>query len=115
MPVFSQQKIEEKKAPKPKGIPNEVIEEYMKYVDDLDKGNEGKLEFEEGENVSQARKALVEAGVHLKQYVRVRKPRGADNVLTFVQITKKEFDEAQAKAKARGEKVRKAAQAKKEG
>lgn len=115
MPKFSQAKIEVKKPGKPKGIPTEVIEEYMKYVEALEKGSEGKLEFEEGENISQARKALVEAGVHCKKYVKVRKPRGTDNILTFVQITKAEFQEAQAKAKARGEKVRAAAQAKKEG
>ena len=114
MPKFSQAKIEEKKAAKPKGIPIEVIEEYMKYVDALEKNSVGTLEFEEGENIAQARKALVEAGVHCKKYVKVKKPRGSDNVLTFVQITKGEFQEAQAKAKARGEKVKAAAQAKKE-
>jgi hypothetical protein len=105
MPKFTQQQIEKKTA-KPKGIPEEVIAEYKKFIEALEKGNEGRLEFKEGENIAQARKALVEAGNQTKKYVRVRKPRGADNVLTFVQISKKEFDEAQAKAKARGEKLR---------
>jgi hypothetical protein len=105
MPKFSQQKIEIKTA-KPKGIPNEVIEEYMEYVKGLEKGNEGRLEFQEGENIAQARKALVEAGVHLKQYVKVKKPRGETNILTFQQITKKEFDEAKTKAMARGAKLK---------
>ena len=113
MPKFTQSKIEEKKPGKPKGIPTEVIEQYMKFVDQLEKGNEGQLEFAEGENIVQARKALVEAGIHCKKYLKVRKPRGADNILTFVLISKKEYEEAQAKAKARGEKVSKAAQAKK--
>lgn len=108
MPKFSQVKMEEKKPGRPKDIPTEVIEQYMEYVGLLEKGNEGKLEFAEGENIAQARKALVEAGVHSKKYVKVRKPRGEDNVLTFQLISKKEFDEAQEKAKARGEKVRKA-------
>jgi len=112
MPKFSQQKIEVKSA-KPKGIPNEVIEQHMEYVKGLEKGNEGRLEFEEGENIAQARKALVEAGIHCKKFLKVRKPRGEKNILTFVQISKKEYDEAQAKAKARGEKVSKAAKAKK--
>jgi hypothetical protein len=105
MPKFTQEKIEIKAA-KPKGIPNEVIEKYMEYVKSLEKGNEGRLEFEEGENITQARKALVEAGLHLKQYVKVKKPRGETNVLTFVQISKKEFDEARAKAMARGAKLK---------
>ena len=113
MPKFSQQKIEEKQA-KSKGIPNEVIEQYMKFVDQLEKGNEGKLEFEEDENIAQARKALVEAGIHCKKYLKVRKPRGEKDILTYVQISKKDFDEAQAKAKARGEKVSKAAKARKQ-
>jgi hypothetical protein len=113
MPKFTQSKIEETQA-KPKGIPNEVIEQYMEYVKALEKNNEGKLEFEEGENIAQARKALVEAGLHCKKYIKVRKPRGADNILTFVLITKKEYDESQAKAKARGEKVSKAAKARKQ-
>lgn len=108
MPKFSQAIIEVKKPGKPKGIPTEVIEQYMEYIGALERANEGKLEFDEGENIAQARKALVEAGIHCKKYVKVRKPRGEDKILTFQLITKKEFDEAQAKAKARGEKVRQA-------
>ena len=114
MPKFSQQKIEEKKPGRKPAIPDEIIEQYMEYVKALEKGSEGRLEFEEGENINKGRKALIEAGIHGKKYVKVRKPRGENNVLTFVQITKQEFQEAQAKAMARGEKVRAAAQAKKE-
>ena len=112
MPKFSQQTIEEKKqAGRKPAITNEMIEEYIEFVKALKKGNEGRLEFGEGENINKGRKALIEAGVHCRNYVKVRKSRGEDNVLTFVQITKQEFQEAQAKAKARGEKVRAAAQA----
>ena len=108
MPKFTQQKIEEKKPGKPKGIPQEVIDEYKPYIEQLEKGNEGTLEFTKSENITQGRKALIEAGIQLKKYLKVRKPRGADNILNFQIITKKEFDEAKKKAAARGAKVAKA-------
>jgi hypothetical protein len=105
MPKFSQQAIEVK-AVKQKGIPQDVVDEYKPYIEQLEKGNQGALEFGEGEDVKLGRKALVEAGVQLKQYVKVRKPRGQENVLNFVLITKKEYDEAKKKAEARGAKLR---------
>ena len=112
MPKFSQEKIAvKKKAPK-KAIPDEMIEEYMGYIGQLEKGNEGTLEFGEGENISKGRKALVEAGVNAKKYVKVTKPRGVDNVLKFQLITKAEFDEAAKKSKERGDKIRAARAAK---
>jgi len=106
MPKFKQQPIEVKKPGRPKGIPQEVIDEYKPFIEQLEKGNEGTLEFGKNENITQGRKALVEAGIQLKKYVKVRKPRGADNILTFQQITKKEFDEAKKKAAARGAKLK---------
>ena len=112
MPVFTQAKIEVKEKAAKKAIPDEMIEEYMGYIGQLEKGNEGTLEFEEGENISKGRKALVEAGVHAKKYVKVTKPRGVKNVLTFQLITKAEFDEAAKKSKERGEKIRAAKAAK---
>ena len=107
MPKFSQEKIPLKQ-PKQRGIPQEVIDEYKPFIEQLEKGNEGTLEFGKDENIAQGRKALVEAGVQLKKYVKVQKPRGKDNILKFRQITRKEFNEAKAKAKAsaRGAKVR---------
>jgi hypothetical protein len=105
MPKFTQQPIPVKTG-RPKGIPQEVVDEYKPYIEQIEKGNEGTLEFGKNENITQGRKALVEAGIQLKKYVKVRKPRGQDNVLTFSLITKKEFDEAKEKAAARGAKLK---------
>jgi len=106
MPKFSQAPIEVKKPGRPKGIPQEIIDEYKPFIEQLEKGNAGSLEFGKNENITQGRKALVEAGIQLKKYIKVRKPRGQDNILTFQQITKKEFDEAKKKAEVRGAKLR---------
>ena len=105
MPVFSQQAIETKK-PQKQAIPQELIDQYKAFIDQLEKGNEGTLEFTEGEDINKARKALVEAGVQAKKYVKVRKLRGQTNVLIFRQISKKEFDDAKKKAAERGKKLR---------
>jgi len=112
MPKFKQQKIEVKVA-KPKGIPQETIDEYKAFIEQLEKGNEGLLEFGKKEKIAVGRKALVEAGIQLKKYVKVQKVRGVDNTLKFIQITKKEFDEAKKKNKARGDKIKKARKKKK--
>jgi hypothetical protein len=105
MPVFTQQPIEVKQN-KPKGIPQETIDEYTEYIGKVRKGNEGFLEFGEDENMNIARRALKEAGVQSKKYVKVSKPRGKDNVLRFVRISKEEFDAAQEAAAARGAKLK---------
>lgn len=110
MPVFKQEKIEVKK-PGRRGrakavIPKEVIDEYKSYINQLEKGSRGALEFKKGENVNQARKALLQAGVELKKYVKVRKPRGSANVLHFEKISAKEWGAAKKAAKARGEKLK---------
>ena len=112
MPKFSQEKIAVKEKTPKKAIPDEMIEEYMGYIGQLDKGNEGTLEFGPEENITKGRKALVEAGVHARKYVKVTKPRGIDNVLKFRLITKAEFGEAQKKSKERGDKIRAARAAK---
>ena len=111
MPKFTKQKKEKKQ---PRGvIPQEVIDEYKGFIEQTDKEDVGTLEFEEGEDIKLGRKALVEAGVQSRKYVKVRKPRGAENSLLFERITKKEFDEAKDKAEARAEKLRGKQRAKK--
>ena len=112
MPKFKQEPIPTKQ-PRQKGIPQEVIDEYKPFIEGLEKGNVGTLEFGKNEKIAQGRKALVEAGIQLKKYVKVRKPRGADNILNFQLTTKREFDEAAAKAKARGAKLKGKPRAKK--
>lgn len=104
MPKFTQEPIQ--KAVKAKGIPQDVIDGYKKFVEGLEKGNVGKLEFGEDEDIKLGRKALLEAGIQLKKYARVMKVRGSDNVLRFVRITKQEFDEARKRVEARAEKIR---------
>ncbi len=111
MPKFAQEPLEKKV--KVKGVPPEAVEEYKKYIEGLEKGNAGLLEFGKDENMALGRRALQEAGIALKKYVRVQKVRGEDNKLRFYQITKKEYDEALAMAKARGEKLRGRRRAKK--
>ena len=111
MPKFIQESLEKKAAPK--ALPQEVIDEYKQYIEQLEKGNAGILEFGKDENMAVARKALQEAGVQSKKYVKVQKVRGEDNKLKFWLIAKKEYDEAAAKAKARGEKLRGRRRAKK--
>jgi hypothetical protein len=102
MPKFTQRPIEIKRQARKGGVSQEVIDEYKQYIEQLDKKNEGILEFKKDENINLGRKALVEAGVQLKRYIKVRKLRDSDNTLTFKRITKKEFDETKAKAAARG-------------
>ena len=106
MPAFKQQPIEVKKPGRPAGLPQEVVDEYKQYIEQLKKGNEGILEFEKDEDIGVARRALKQAGEELKRYVKVRKEKGSDNVLKFQQITRKEWAAAQEKAKARGAKLK---------
>ena len=106
MPVFRQEPIEEKKPAKPAGIPQEVIDEYKLYIQELEKGSRGVLEFNEDEDISLARKALQQAGEEAKKYVKVRKPRGKDNVLQFERITRNEWLEAKQKVQDRAAKLK---------
>jgi hypothetical protein len=87
-------------------IPAEMIEDYKKHIEAVDKNEEGALAFGEGEDIKLGRRALIEASLALKQYVAVRKERGSDNTLVFRKISKKEYDEAQAKIQARVAKMR---------
>lgn len=106
MPIFKQQKKEEKKPGRPAGIPQEVVDEYKGYIEQLEKGNIGTLEFKKNENINQGRKALQQAGEESKKYVKVRKPRGQDNVLQFERITRNEWAAAKKVAKDRGAKLK---------
>ena len=106
MPVFKQEKIEVKKPGRLAGIPQEVVNESKEYISKLEKGSRGILEFKKGENINQARKALLQAGVELKKYVRVRKPRGSANVLQFERITAKQWGASRKVAKERGAKLK---------
>lgn len=104
MPKFTQEPMRQRAAAK--GIPQEVIDAHKQFIEGLEKGNVGLLEFGKDESLAQSRKALVEAGVQLKKYVKTQKVRGEDNKLKFWQISKKEYDDAKAVAEARGEKLR---------
>ena len=105
MPQFSKKKKEPKEV-KQRGIPQEVIDTYKPFVEGLEKDEEGRLTFEEGESIVQGRKALVAAGVELNKYVKARKPRGSDNELVFEIITRTEFMEAKRMAAERGAKLK---------
>ena len=111
MPIF---KIipKEKKVAKKAGIPQEVIDEYKGYIEQLDTKSTGVLEFKKDENITLGRKALNQAGEESKKYVKVRKPRGEENVLQVERITRKEWADAKSKAQARGAKLKKKAEPK---
>ncbi len=104
MPVLTKRSIQV--AAQKQEIPAEMIEDYKKHIEAVEKNEEGVLEFGEGEDVKLGRRALVEASLALKQYISVRKERGADNRLVFRRISKTEFDEAQARIQARVAKLK---------
>ena len=114
MPIFKVQPKEtkEKKVRKKAGIPQEVIDEYKGYIEQLGKNTVGILEFKKGENITLGRKALQQAGEESKKYVKVRKPRGSTNTLQVERITRKEWADAKKMALARGAKLKKAAEPK---
>lgn len=105
MPVFSQQPKETKKPGRP-GIPQEIVDEYKQYVQELEKGSIGRLEFKQDEDITQARKALKEAGIQLKKQVKIRKPRGEDGVLLFERAARKRRAAAQKTAPRKESKPR---------
>jgi hypothetical protein len=106
MPKFTQMPIQIKQKGSRFAISEEMIEEYKGFIEQLDKNHEGQLEFSKGENLAKAKKVLIEAGVRCKKYVKVKKPRGVKNVLTFQLIPKTEFDAIEKRSKERGEKIR---------
>ena len=114
MPIFrvEPKKTKEKKERKKAAIPQEVIDEYKGYIEQLGKNTVGILEFKKDENINLGRKALQQAGEESKKYVKVRKPRGSANVLQVERITRKEWADAKSKAQERGAKLKKAVEPK---
>lgn len=110
MPIFTQ--ISAKEASK-RVVPQEMIDEHKKYIEQLEEGKIGQLEFSEGEDVALAKKALQEAGNQLGMHLKVAKARGLKNILRFKSISKEEFEESQKKAQERGAKMKGKARAKK--
>lgn len=102
MPKFTQ--ISEKAAGK--ALPQNVIDDYKKYIEQLEEGNLGQLDFEEGEDIKLAKSALQAAGAQLEIYLKVSKARGKENILRFKRITEEEHKEAQKVAEARAAKMR---------
>lgn len=106
MPKFKQIPIEQQKAQK-KGISQEVVDQYKKYIEQLDRNNVGLLEFGKTENIELARKALEQAGEELRKYVKIRRKRG-ERILQFERLTQHEWKEKKKRDKARADKIRKA-------
>ena len=109
MPIFKLQPKEkkEKKERKKAGIPQEVIDQYKGFIEQLDNNTVGVVEFKKDEDINLGRKALNQAGEESKKYVKVRKPRGSTNTLQVERITRKEWADAKSKAKERGAKLKK--------
>lgn len=101
------------KAAAPKAIDPKIIEQYKGYIEDLTKSEAGKLTFGPDEDMAWGRKALQQAGIESKKYIRVQKVRGEDNQLRFYRITKAEWDAARKSAQERGAKIRGTKRAKK--
>lgn len=96
MPQFKVIAKEVKKAGRKSAISQELIDSYKPYIEKLSRKEVGVLEFGKNEKINIGRKALLAAAEELKKYIKVRKPRGATNVLQFERITA-----AQAKKKGR--------------
>lgn len=109
MPKFTQ--VSEKAAGK--ALPQSTIDEYKKYIEQLEEGKLGQLEFEEGEDIKLAKSALQAAGAQLEIYLKVSKARGQKNILRFKRITEEEHKEAQKVAEARAAKMKGKPRAKK--
>ena len=105
MPIFRVQSKERKTARQIE-IPRELIDEYKGYIEQLEKNTVGILEFGKEENIILGRKALLQAGEEAKKYVKVRKSRGQDDILLVERITRKEWMEANKRAKERGVNVK---------
>ena len=99
MPKFTRHPISEKTTRK-KEVPEEVFEECLKLVAALT-GTEATLELEEDENLDHFRKGMVEAGLKKKKYLKIRKLRGKEKVLSIRVISKEEFEKATAKKRDR--------------
>ena len=88
-------------------IPKEMVEQYKAFIEGVDEGSQdGILEFQEGEDINLGKEAIKQAALELGKYIKITKPRKIDNQLRFRFQTKEEYEDAQEKAKARGEKIR---------
>ena len=106
MPRFKQIPADQQQSTRG-AVPQELVDEYKQYVEQLEKGNVGLLEFNKTENIDQARKALEEAAEQLRKYVKIRRKRG-ENALQFQQITQREWQDKKRRSKERASKIRQA-------
>ena len=104
--------IQEKK-PGKSSIDPQAVEDCRKVVKGLERGVELLFKLKDPKQLSLGRKALQEAGLQEKIWLKVRKERGSDSILVVQRITKQEFDETARKAKERGAKLKGKKRAKK--
>ena len=90
--TFTQLKKEEAQE-RARGISKEMLDEYKKYITDLNVGSVGTLEFTADENVNLARTALKQAATDLNQHIRVRKPIKPGNVIYIERLSDEELNE----------------------
>ena len=108
MPIFTTKpkEVKEKKKKSAAGIAQEILDKYKPFIEELGKNLIGRLELEkDDESPMTVRKALVAAGEKAKKYVKVRKPRGEQNVLEIELVTRKEYLAAKQAAKEKAEKI----------
>ena len=97
--------IQQKKRGKPT-IDPKALEDCKKVIKGLERGIELLLKFKDPNQISLGRRALQEAGIQEKIWLKVRKERGSDAILVVQRITKQEYDEAAKMAAARGAKLK---------
>ena len=88
MPIFTQQKKLSKKKGRPAApkIPEPLLKEMKEILSQLQRNSVGTLEFKKTENINLGRKALLQAAVESKKYVKVKRVRGG-STLSFERIT----------------------------
>jgi len=114
MPKFKQAPVEQK-PDSTKELDPKIVAQYQKYIEQLEEGNKGFLEFDKDEEheMNIAKLALTEAGKQIKKYVRVRKTRGIKNQIEFSILSKQEFDAMEKKNMERAQKIAASKRAKK--
>jgi hypothetical protein len=106
MPKFTTRPKEEKKKSAAGAVAQETIDKYKPFIEELDKNSIGRLELQKGdESPVTVRKALIAAGEQAKRYLKIRKPRGVQNILELELIPRKEYMDAKKAAKERGKKI----------
>ena len=91
MPKFFQAPIAQK--PETEEIDPKVVAQYQKFIEKLEDGHKGYLQFDKNEahEMNVAKTALDVAAKNLKKFVRVRKKRGVDFVLVQCQMEFSDF------------------------